>query len=93
MGKGTGVGVASFAEFCELLGILMTCPMDMEFGFTLGLAAVNALSEILNFCAIWLNVSPDLIVYVKGVGEGRGVLAETTIPSGRAAVALGVIVR
>jgi hypothetical protein len=37
--------------------------------------------------------SPDFTVYVKGVGEGIGVVMETTSPSGCEAVTLGVIVR
>jgi len=67
--------------------------MDIVFGSTLGLAAVNAESEILNFSAIWPIVSPALTVYVKGVGEGKGVIAETTNPIGCEAVAVDVNVR
>jgi hypothetical protein len=38
-------------------------------------------------------VSPDFTVYVKGVGEGKGVVTETTNPSGWEAVEVEVKVR
>ena len=49
----------------------------------------SAESETLNFCASCPIVSPDLTVYMKGVGEGKGVVTETTNPSGCEAVAVG----
>ena len=67
--------------------------MDIAFGFIVGFAAINSSSVMLNFCASCPIVSPDLIVYVKGVGEGIGVVTETTNPSGCDAVAVEVIVK
>jgi hypothetical protein len=47
----------------------------MVLGETSGFAACRSSIETPNFKAILLIVSPDLIVYVKGVGLGIGVSA------------------
>ena len=59
----------------------MTCPTVMAFGEISGFAACRSSRGTRNFSAIWLIVSPDCTVYVKGVGLGRGVVNGTR-PSG-----------
>jgi len=66
-------------------------PTDMLFDETSGFAALNSSCEILNCSASSLKVSPDFMVYTKGVEVGIGV-SKTTITLGEG-VRLGVAVR
>ncbi len=66
-------------------------PTDMLFGETSGFAALNSSCEILNCSASSLKVSPDFMVYTKGVDVGIGV-SKMTITLG-VGVKLGVAVK
>ena len=90
-GAGTGVGVDAAARALELPGMSKVFPTGILFGETSGFAALNSSCEILNCSASSLNVSPDFIVYTKGVALGTG--ASTMTSTLGVGVRLGVVVR
>ena len=63
-----------------LLGMFRILPTDIAFGGVSEFAACKSSMETPNLRAIPLIVSPACTVYVKGVGLGRGVSAETKPP-------------
>ena len=85
------MGLDAAAGALELSGISRIVPTDMLFGETSGFAARKSSCEILNCSASSLNVSPDFMVYAKGVEVGIGVSTMTSTFG--AGVRLGVAVR
>ena len=60
-GAGAGAGAGTFVAD----GIFICCPIWRSLGLTPGLAASIAATDIPNFVAIELKVSPEAIVYVE----------------------------